>query len=78
MNTTETIRAIGELADLMTRFPDDRGELLNLTARMRIRLHHLEGQITAGRPDLKAQAREHAQPNLARTAEQVELEEFLR
>lgn len=72
MNTTETIRAITELADLMTQFGDDRNELLNLTARMRIRLAHLEGQVVAGRPDLKART------GPTSTAERVELEEFLR
>lgn len=53
MTRTETIRAIGELARLIEQFADDRAELLNLAARMRVRLDHLDAHTTAGRPDLK-------------------------
>lgn len=65
MTREDVLQAIGELADLMMQFPDDRRELLNLSARMRVRLDDLEGQATAGRPDLKAQRREHAQRGAA-------------
>lgn len=57
MNTAETIRAIQELGELMQFFGNEREELLALSARMRVRLDDLEGQATAGRPDLKAALR---------------------
>lgn len=52
MTRAETIRAINELAALMTQFADDQDELANLEARMRIRLDHLHAHVVAGRPDL--------------------------
>lgn len=57
MTRPETIRAIRELADLMVEFENDSDELVNLIARTRIRLNHLEGHAIAGRPDLQAKLR---------------------
>lgn len=57
MTREETIRSIRELADLMIEFVDDQDELIQLEARMRIRLDHLHGHAVSGRPDLKAVTR---------------------
>lgn len=57
MTREDVLQSIGEIAVLMSGFSDDRRELLNLTARMRVRLDQLEAHATAGRPDLKAAQR---------------------
>lgn len=57
MNQEDVIRSINELGDLMRDFAGTKPELLNLAARMQIRLDQLKALITAGRPDLKASLR---------------------